>query len=88
MADGAANGLGFDEATRVRCFVLSFNIHLKHRFSLQKELETFMDNERAQARVHSSIHNMTSMCWDKYVFPSPTYSYLGRAHRHILLLDV
>ncbi|KAK7694490.1 hypothetical protein QCA50_001676 [Cerrena zonata] len=43
--------------------------------STRKELETFMDNERAQARVHSSIHQMTSMCWDKCVTGTPSTSF-------------
>jgi mitochondrial import inner membrane translocase subunit TIM8 len=34
---------------------------------LQKELQTFLEREQAQARVQQSIHTFTSMCWDKCV---------------------
>ncbi|CAL1696137.1 unnamed protein product [Somion occarium] len=41
----------------------------------QKELATFMDNERARARVNQSIHTLTSMCWDKCVTGTPSTSF-------------
>lgn len=30
-----------------------------------------MEGEQAQARVHQTVHSLTSMCWDKCVLPSP-----------------
>ncbi|PWN90066.1 putative TIM8-translocase of the mitochondrial inner membrane [Acaromyces ingoldii] len=36
----------------------------------QKELQSFLDAEQAKARVQSSIHNFTDMCWDKCVTSS------------------
>ncbi|KAI0047801.1 hypothetical protein FA95DRAFT_1491972, partial [Auriscalpium vulgare] len=38
----------------------------------QKELQTFLDREQAQARVQQSIHNLTSMCWDKCITSTPS----------------
>ncbi|OBZ79562.1 Mitochondrial import inner membrane translocase subunit TIM8 [Grifola frondosa] len=37
----------------------------------QKELQNFMETEQAQARVHQSIHSLTSVCWDKCVTGTP-----------------
>ncbi|KAG1773123.1 Tim10/DDP family zinc finger-domain-containing protein [Suillus occidentalis] len=37
----------------------------------QKELTTFLEREQAQARVNSTVHNLTSMCWDKCVTGTP-----------------
>ncbi len=42
-------------------------------FTLQKELQSFLDREQAQARVQQSIHTFTSMCWDKCVTFSPLF---------------
>ncbi|KIM84608.1 hypothetical protein PILCRDRAFT_818187 [Piloderma croceum F 1598] len=41
----------------------------------QKELATFLEQEQAQARVHSSIHQFTSMCWDKCITGTPSTSF-------------
>ncbi|EIM83362.1 uncharacterized protein STEHIDRAFT_159947 [Stereum hirsutum FP-91666 SS1] len=38
----------------------------------QKELQTFLDREQAQARVQQSIHTFTSMCWDKCITGTPS----------------
>lgn len=37
----------------------------------QKELTTFLEREQAQARINSTVHNLTSMCWDKCVTSTP-----------------
>ncbi|KAG2754536.1 hypothetical protein CY34DRAFT_797119 [Suillus luteus UH-Slu-Lm8-n1] len=37
----------------------------------QKELTTFLEREQAQARINSTVHNLTSMCWDKCVTGTP-----------------
>jgi hypothetical protein len=31
----------------------------------KKELATFLEREQAQARINSTVHTLTSMCWDK-----------------------
>ncbi|KAI0082187.1 hypothetical protein K474DRAFT_1634141 [Panus rudis PR-1116 ss-1] len=41
----------------------------------QKELATFMEQEQAQARLHSSIHTLTSTCWDKCITGTPSSSF-------------
>ncbi|PWN37034.1 putative TIM8-translocase of the mitochondrial inner membrane [Meira miltonrushii] len=33
----------------------------------QKELQSFIETEQAKARVQSSIHNFTDLCWDKCI---------------------
>jgi mitochondrial import inner membrane translocase subunit TIM8 len=33
--------------------------------NLQRELGEFLQAQEAQAKVQSSVHNFTSMCWDK-----------------------
>ncbi|KAJ7139855.1 hypothetical protein C8R44DRAFT_605121, partial [Mycena epipterygia] len=33
----------------------------------QKELAAFLEKQQAEARLHSSIHNFTGICWDKQV---------------------
>jgi len=45
---------------------------LKLDDATQKELATFLEREQAQARVQSSIHNFTSMCWDKCITGTPS----------------
>ena len=57
------DNIKFDEATQVRfpaphtpCVSLT---------SPQKELATFLEREQAQARINSTVHSLTSMCWDK-----------------------
>lgn len=47
--------------------LLSFAMLTPRPQILKKELATFIENEQAQARVHQSIHSLTSMCWDKCV---------------------
>ena len=42
---------------------------LTTRHGEQKELEQFLETEQAQARVQNQIHTLTSLCWDKCVFP-------------------
>ncbi|KAG2368226.1 Tim10/DDP family zinc finger-domain-containing protein [Suillus spraguei] len=37
----------------------------------QKELATFFEREQAQARINSTVHNLTSMCWDKCITGTP-----------------
>lgn len=41
----------------------------------RKELQTFVENEQAQQRLNASIHNFTSMCWDKCVTGTPGNSF-------------
>ncbi|TFK40969.1 Tim10/DDP family zinc finger-domain-containing protein [Crucibulum laeve] len=41
----------------------------------QKELATFLEREQAQARLQTSIHNFTSMCWDKCITGTPSTSF-------------
>jgi import inner membrane translocase subunit TIM8 len=41
----------------------------------QKELAAFLDREQTQARLHSAIHNFTSMCWDKCITSTPSSSF-------------
>ncbi|KAH9968720.1 Tim10/DDP family zinc finger protein, partial [Russula dissimulans] len=38
----------------------------------QKEIQTFLEREQAQARVQQSIHNFTSMCWEKCITGTPS----------------
>ncbi|KAJ8520932.1 hypothetical protein ONZ45_g2316 [Pleurotus djamor] len=38
----------------------------------QKELQTFLDKEQAQARLHSTIFSLTSTCWDKCITGTPS----------------
>ncbi|KAL6304273.1 Tim10/DDP family zinc finger protein, partial [Sparassis latifolia] len=38
----------------------------------QKELASFVEAEQAQARMHQSIHTLTSMCWDKCITSTPS----------------
>ncbi|KZT06811.1 uncharacterized protein LAESUDRAFT_758989 [Laetiporus sulphureus 93-53] len=38
----------------------------------QKELAQFVETEQAQARLHQSIHTLTSMCWDKCITGTPS----------------
>ncbi|KAI0785984.1 Tim10/DDP family zinc finger-domain-containing protein [Abortiporus biennis] len=41
----------------------------------QKELSKFLENEQAQARVQSTIHQLTSTCWDKCITGTPASSF-------------
>ncbi|KAG1826167.1 Tim10/DDP family zinc finger-domain-containing protein [Suillus subaureus] len=45
--------------------------NLKFDEATQKELATFLEREQAQARINSTVHNLTSMCWDKCVTSTP-----------------
>jgi len=38
----------------------------------QKELAGFLEKQQAEARLHSSIHNFTGLCWDKCVTGTPS----------------
>ncbi|KIK71226.1 hypothetical protein GYMLUDRAFT_211241 [Collybiopsis luxurians FD-317 M1] len=38
----------------------------------QKELATFLEKEQTQAKLQSSIHNFTTMCWDKCITSTPS----------------
>ena len=40
----------------------------------QKELSQFIEQEQSHARVQESIHKMTSMCWDKCLNFTPTFT--------------
>ncbi|KAM0755739.1 hypothetical protein T439DRAFT_320453 [Meredithblackwellia eburnea MCA 4105] len=33
----------------------------------QKELQVFLEQEQAKARLQTSIHTFTDMCWDKCI---------------------
>ncbi|EJD52156.1 hypothetical protein AURDEDRAFT_159008 [Auricularia subglabra TFB-10046 SS5] len=33
----------------------------------QKELAQFLEREQAQARMQTTIHNFTDMCWEKCI---------------------
>ncbi|ORY91655.1 mitochondrial import inner membrane translocase subunit TIM8 [Leucosporidium creatinivorum] len=36
----------------------------------QRELATFIEQEQTKAKLQATIHDMTSMCWDKCVTSS------------------
>ncbi|KAF9270417.1 hypothetical protein L218DRAFT_993035 [Marasmius fiardii PR-910] len=38
----------------------------------QKELASFLEKEQTQAKLHSTIHNFTTMCWDKCITGTPS----------------
>jgi len=58
----------FDDATQVRVYlVLVVSNPNRSPPMLQKELQSFLEREQAQARLQQSIHTFTSMCWDKCV---------------------
>jgi len=38
----------------------------------KKELEQFIQREQAGARIQASIHQHTSMCWDKCITGTPS----------------
>nr|GAT49780.1 predicted protein [Mycena chlorophos] len=38
----------------------------------QKELAAFLERQQAEARVQSTIHNLSMMCWDKCVTSTPS----------------
>ncbi|KAL0950933.1 hypothetical protein HGRIS_007689 [Hohenbuehelia grisea] len=38
----------------------------------QKELQSFLEKEQAQARLHATIFNLTSVCWDKCITGTPS----------------
>ena len=33
----------------------------------QQELQTFLEQENAKARLQSAVHNYTDICWDKCI---------------------
>ncbi|KAK4055722.1 Mitochondrial import inner membrane translocase subunit tim8 [Microbotryomycetes sp. JL201] len=37
----------------------------------QRELQQFLEQEQAKARLQTSIHTFTDMCWDKCVTGTP-----------------
>ncbi|KAG0709067.1 Tim10/DDP family zinc finger-domain-containing protein [Suillus ampliporus] len=45
--------------------------NVKFDEATQKELTTFLEREQAQARVNSTVHSLTSMCWDKCITGTP-----------------
>ncbi|EIN13554.1 hypothetical protein PUNSTDRAFT_109751 [Punctularia strigosozonata HHB-11173 SS5] len=49
----------------------------------QRELGDFLQAQEAQAKVQASIHNFTSMCWDKCVTGTPSTSF-SRSERSCL----
>jgi len=38
----------------------------------QKELATFLSREETQAKMHSTVHTLTNMCWDKCATGTPS----------------
>ncbi|THU94848.1 hypothetical protein K435DRAFT_667492, partial [Dendrothele bispora CBS 962.96] len=38
----------------------------------QKELAAFLEKEQTQAKLHSTVHTFTTMCWDKCVTSTPS----------------
>ncbi|KAF5368502.1 hypothetical protein D9758_002418 [Tetrapyrgos nigripes] len=38
----------------------------------KKELSAFLEKEQTQAKLHSTVHNLTTMCWDKCVTSTPS----------------
>ncbi|KAJ3790263.1 Tim10/DDP family zinc finger-domain-containing protein [Lentinula aff. detonsa] len=38
----------------------------------QKELATFLEKEQTQAKLHSTVHSLTTMCWDKCITSTPS----------------
>ncbi|KAI0067915.1 hypothetical protein BV25DRAFT_1847290 [Artomyces pyxidatus] len=61
----------FDEATQVRTLPF-YPPNPTNRPDRQRELQGFMEREQAQARMQQSIHNFTSMCWDKCITGTPS----------------
>ncbi|KAL8290287.1 hypothetical protein RQP46_003226 [Phenoliferia psychrophenolica] len=37
----------------------------------QKELQSFLEQEQAKARMQTSIHTFTDLCWDKCITGTP-----------------
>ncbi|KAG1755080.1 Tim10/DDP family zinc finger protein, partial [Suillus paluster] len=50
----------------------------------QKELATFLEREQAQARINSTVHSLTSMCWDKCVTGTPGSSFARKEESCLL----
>jgi len=46
--------------------------NIKFDEATQKELSVFLEKQQAEARLHSSIHNFTGICWDKCVTGTPS----------------
>lgn len=53
----------FDPATRVSLFIQN-GLHISYAL-LQRELDAFLSREQANAKLNSTIHSLTTMCWDK-----------------------
>lgn len=58
----------FDEATQVN--IRNSRLYLANE--TQKELATFLSREETQAKLQSTVHTLTNMCWDKYAFNTVT----------------
>lgn len=56
----------FDDATQVSPLL---TIPRRILTSVQKEIQTFLEQEQAHSRVQTAVHKLTGMCWDKYVYP-------------------
>ncbi|KAK7064451.1 zf-Tim10-DDP domain-containing protein [Favolaschia claudopus] len=46
--------------------------NVKFDDATQKELASFLEKQQAEARLHSTIHNFTGICWDKCVTGTPS----------------
>lgn len=66
MSTLSADNLKLDEASQVRG-PLWVPRSADQNVGLQKEISAFLEQEQGKARMQSSIHNFTSMCWDKCV---------------------
>jgi len=38
----------------------------------QKELQTFLEKEQAQMKLHQKVFELTSTCWDKCITGTPS----------------
>ncbi|KAK0198651.1 related to Mitochondrial import inner membrane translocase subunit TIM8 [Armillaria ostoyae] len=38
----------------------------------RRELDAFLTREQANAKLHTTIHNLTTMCWDKCITSTPS----------------
>lgn len=52
-----------DEATQVG--ILEYNLSIL--MPEQRELNSFVEQEQAKAKLQSSTHTFTEMCWNKWV---------------------
>ncbi|KAI0036677.1 Tim10/DDP family zinc finger protein, partial [Vararia minispora EC-137] len=51
--------------------------------AFQKEMEQFLLREQTKARMQASIHQHTSMCWDKCITGAPS-ARLSRSEENCL----